>query len=444
MKKTIRILSLALTLCLLLSAVAIPSLAYEQRKVTLDIICRDLKIVVDGVTITPKNVNGAFVEPFLYKGTTYLPVRAVAEALDRQVDWDGDTGTVYITTTSGQPATPKPGDGTPGTNLRKPVEVIYRDIGIIIDGVPVVPRDAAGNIVEPFLIAGTTYLPIRAVAEALGKEVGWDGDTGTVSIFDPEREDITVSTAAEFIDAIGSNRNLLLEPGIYNIAADDMGAVDNESVGWEEVFDGHQMDVMFVKNMTIRGVGEEPVELIVDPRYAYVMRFMYCRNIAIENVTAGHSEGGYCVGGVFGFNWCAGITIEKADMYGCGTEGLGLVATNGVTVRDSSIFECTERIIEIKICENILFENCLFRDNGKYSLVNIKGGENITFLNSEFRNNSVDDGYLFFAVSFSENIRVKNTKFIDNKAKILDESGVVTFENCVFEGNSFPIPTEPG
>ncbi len=55
-----------------------------------------VQIVVNGTTITPKDANGTIVEPFIVDGTTYLPVRAVAEALGQAVDWDGTTKTVYI------------------------------------------------------------------------------------------------------------------------------------------------------------------------------------------------------------------------------------------------------------------------------------------------------------------------------------------------------------
>ena len=65
---------------------------------------------------------------------------------------------------------------------KKTIEASYMDIKLVVDGVEVTPKDAAGKVVEPFMSEGTTYLPVRAVAEALGKEVSWDGDTKTVYI----------------------------------------------------------------------------------------------------------------------------------------------------------------------------------------------------------------------------------------------------------------------
>lgn len=57
---------------------------------------RDIKICIDGQVITPKDANGKVVEPFIYDGTTYLPVRAVGAALGKAVDYDGKTHTVYL------------------------------------------------------------------------------------------------------------------------------------------------------------------------------------------------------------------------------------------------------------------------------------------------------------------------------------------------------------
>ena len=62
------------------------------------------------------------------------------------------------------------------------ISVTYKDIKIVVDGVSVTPKDAAGNVVEPFVSNGTTYLPVRAIGEALGKAVEWDASTGTVFV----------------------------------------------------------------------------------------------------------------------------------------------------------------------------------------------------------------------------------------------------------------------
>lgn len=66
--------------------------------------------------------------------------------------------------------------------IQKQMTATYKDIKIYVDGQKVTPKDANGNIVEPFVSNGTTYLPVRAVGEAFGKTVEWDGATNSVYI----------------------------------------------------------------------------------------------------------------------------------------------------------------------------------------------------------------------------------------------------------------------
>ena len=66
------------------------------------------------------------------------------------------------------------------TGTTRDITVIFRDIRLVINGQQVTPRDAHGNVVEPFILDGTTFLPVRAVAEAVGLPVHWDGNTNTV------------------------------------------------------------------------------------------------------------------------------------------------------------------------------------------------------------------------------------------------------------------------
>lgn len=60
------------------------------------------------------------------------------------------------------------------------IQIEFNNIKLVIDGKPVTPKDGNGNQVEPFTYNGTTYLPVRAIANALGKEVNWDAGTSTV------------------------------------------------------------------------------------------------------------------------------------------------------------------------------------------------------------------------------------------------------------------------
>jgi predicted house-cleaning noncanonical NTP pyrophosphatase (MazG superfamily) len=62
------------------------------------------------------------------------------------------------------------------------IEVFFNNIKISIDGKAVELKDATGNPVEPFIYNGTTYLPVRAIGEALGMEVKFNETANTVEL----------------------------------------------------------------------------------------------------------------------------------------------------------------------------------------------------------------------------------------------------------------------
>lgn len=68
----------------------------------------NIKVTLDGKQVDLVDANGDPVEPFGISGTTYLPIRAISSALGLNVDWNGDTKTVVLTTGSTEQ---KPVDG---------------------------------------------------------------------------------------------------------------------------------------------------------------------------------------------------------------------------------------------------------------------------------------------------------------------------------------------
>ena len=66
--------------------------------------------------------------------------------------------------------------------VNRQITVTSGHINLVVNGEQVIPRDAAGNAVEPFVFEGTTFLPVRAVADIAGMDVGWDGETNTITL----------------------------------------------------------------------------------------------------------------------------------------------------------------------------------------------------------------------------------------------------------------------
>ena len=191
---------------------------------TVTAVYNNIKIVVDGSKVTPKDVNGNIVEPFIIDGTTYLPVRALANALGQGVDWDPETSTVIIGGEADTPVATLPTTESEGKGYASvEVTAVYNDIKIKVDGAEVTPKDVNGNIVEPFIIDGTTYLPVRALANALGQEVDWDQVTSTVYIGEkPYRVNSSIlkQYANETLATVGS---MALKGAYYNVYMSQTG-----------------------------------------------------------------------------------------------------------------------------------------------------------------------------------------------------------------------------
>lgn len=78
-----------------------PSAFAMVSKMNIPVNFNNIKIVIDGTELATDK------EAFIYEGTTYLPVRAVAEAVGKEVAWNGETQTVTLSTAAST-STPAP------------------------------------------------------------------------------------------------------------------------------------------------------------------------------------------------------------------------------------------------------------------------------------------------------------------------------------------------
>lgn len=99
-------------------------------------------------------------------------------------------------------------------------EIEYQDIKISLDGVVLDLRDAKGNTVEPFKFGGTNYVPARALAEALGLTVAWDGATSTVVLAHP-KPTVTQPVDTDLPASSGGSTESEYGPGTPGWTGDD-------------------------------------------------------------------------------------------------------------------------------------------------------------------------------------------------------------------------------
>lgn len=92
--------------------------------------------------------------------------------------------------------------GVMSQGLIEKIEAEIRgDFTVVIDGKKQTFRDANGNVVEPILYNGTTYLPIRAIGEIMGKTVYWYQDEKRIELVENTGEETLVTDADVIVDA---------------------------------------------------------------------------------------------------------------------------------------------------------------------------------------------------------------------------------------------------
>ncbi len=139
----------------------------------------EISVFVDGDKVSYQSA------PIVQNGSTLVPLRQTFEALGATVDWDNETQTV--------------------TSNKDDTTVV-----LTIGNNTAYKNNSSLNIsVAPQIIDGSTFVPLRFVAESFGADVSWDGSTKTVTI---ESNDIVTDLVDDVTAPPISNTNSL----IYN------------------------------------------------------------------------------------------------------------------------------------------------------------------------------------------------------------------------------------
>ena len=177
MKK--RALSMVIALLLITSMAAQPSYAARANATSNDTFYQELaellseeddanyfdemELQIGNNTLTiDGEVQTLDVAPEIVNSRTMLPIRAIAEATGATVDWVQKTATVVIESAYGD------------------------EISCTIGSDSITVNDVESEMdVSPYVKDGRTYLPLRAVSEALELEVEWDSSTSKITLTAP-------------------------------------------------------------------------------------------------------------------------------------------------------------------------------------------------------------------------------------------------------------------
>ncbi|MBE7018460.1 MAG: hypothetical protein E7413_01065 [Ruminococcaceae bacterium] len=132
---------------MLIGGVLVPTTYATVGTITKELSYNNIKITLNGSEVTPTDASGNYVEPFIIDGTTYLPVRGIASALDLGVEWNGETNTVML-------SHDKTSDAPSAGEITQKGDIIYN-----MDGVKITLADIqmenSGNSYR-FLIENST------------------------------------------------------------------------------------------------------------------------------------------------------------------------------------------------------------------------------------------------------------------------------------------------
>lgn len=142
----------------------------------------DVKVLLDDGYMDFTDENGDVVNPELTNSRTMVPLRKIFEAIGAEIEWDNDTRTVTAVK----------------ENKTIKLTIDKEEAYIIENGVTqTVLLDSPAYIVE-----GRTLIPLRFVSESFGCLVGWDNDSRTAIIVNPET--LTKYGIGKFISKCGN------------------------------------------------------------------------------------------------------------------------------------------------------------------------------------------------------------------------------------------------
>lgn len=210
-------------ICLImLFAAATPAFAAQSQRITVD----PIHVMVGGKDFLPTDVTGKDVPVFVYNGTTYAPLRALAEAYGLNVGYNAEKN---LATVDGTPSANFVGSKGTALALTERTVLSVSTINIEVNGEVFQPKDANGTPVSVFVYAGTTYAPLRALAEAYGLTVGYDNEKKLATV------DFVETTMATNYDPIIDYYDIPFELGHPRYNVDEIQQMIRDDLTLDEV-----------------------------------------------------------------------------------------------------------------------------------------------------------------------------------------------------------------
>ena len=202
-----------------------------------------------------------------------------------------------------------------------------------------------------------------------------------------------VTNAKEFLDAIGSNREIIVKASTPIDLTDEMVKRLNNGSVIEHRLEIQKKNGLYadwgmtgpgvvfagLNNLTIKG-HQKNTKITVESSECAVIRLVKCSNVKFEQLVLGHNRG-TCYGPVIQVDTCNNITVLSSGLFGCGTQGMCIKNSNKIICKNTQIYSCRYNILGIYgKSQNIHFSDCNIFDIASGFDIE-KGSNDIVFSN---------------------------------------------------------------
>ena len=317
------------------------------------------------------------------------------------------------------------------------LESVHREY-VVLEGIGQV-----GGSIETITVLDEPPEKTMALIDSVARRCVAKEETRQLAI----RQQVKVGSVDELLAAIAPNREIILEPGTYDLGqATDYGTGrEGAYYFWEDMSDGYELVIRGVSNLMIRGAGMHSTNIETLPRYADVLNFQECSDITLSDFTAGHTDGyGECGAGVVYLYDCTNVNLSKLGLYGCGCVGLTTEYCGNVSLRDSDIYDCSSsaavlrnshwaEIVDCRIyrighelyggycifetteCEDVMIDGCEIYDSRTSSLLCAANNQyDVIMKNNMIRNNRFEEAAM---VLQGCSATMENNQFKDNSIR---------------------------
>ena len=253
-----------------------------------------------------------------------------------------------------------------------------------------------------------------------------------------------VATMRDFIKALGSNRTIVMKPGVYmwsdGYVIGEGGGTENYETLSEHIRDGV---IHGVENLAIVGLGTGP-RILQPDGYDHVLSFRDVKGLTLYNLILGHHvDIGWCAGGVVLVLGGQDIVLDGLDMFGSGTEGFTLKHVENIQIRHSVVWGCSEQLGTAYFAKDFRVRDTVFRDNGPKLLGGfVLGNAEVEMRRVTIRDNTSEISRAWPSTLFADSSDYMNLSgiknFGENKITVDAPKGVrVDFQEGTITGNRF-------